>query len=500
MIDPLKLDSGITEILSADFCQPLIYGRDGSLTNDQIIVERDTWSGLKLPLIVQSTEMDVKYAVQIALDAFDHGSWRGVTKQERGRTLLRWASLIEHNAKQLATINCLETGRSLKSLEKDSIPKAVDALRWFAELIDKIDDRSVISGRYGSNFALIHREPLGVIAVILPWNDPLVTFVWKVGPALAMGNAVIVKPSEHATQVISQALLLAYKAGVPRAQVQMLTGNGNVGRLLVEQPDVSKIAFTGSTKTAAEIGFEAHRIGLKRLSFECGGKGAFVFGESGRNPAEFAKVVANGIFYNQGQTCSAPSIVHVPRSMLTKISEYLCEESLKYLPQHPFSHGCVGLMISRSVVARTKEALSQLSKDMFIRPSNELRIEPEFSEWAMIPTVLTGLPESHYFWDTELFAPVLLIRAYDDVMEAVAKANSSKFGLASGVWSQDIDECMEIARKLQSGNVHINSWGNDPNQVPFGGIKNSGSGREKSIDTMNDYSYIKSIFYQQIGG
>lgn len=492
-------EASLGSVLSGGGCMPLLADQASAGLQVEAWLERDAWSGQRLPPTCQSSDSQVDAAVAAAQRSFADGAWRGQPKLLRREVLLRWASLIEADAARLAHLNCLETGRSLSSLLQDSLPKSVQVLRWFAELLDKLDDRAVHTGEFGADFALVRREPIGVVAAILPWNDPLVTLAWKVAPALAMGNAVIVKPSEHATLVVREALQLAHQAGVPIGCLQMLTGDGLAGSRLVQRRDVRKVAFTGSTRTAAAIGAAAHRDGLKRLSFECGGKGAFIFGRHGREPAEFAGVVARNMFYNQGQICSAPSVVHVPHEAADEVAALIGEALKNFLPDHPLQTPGVGFMVSREAVAKARAGLHELDDAVFACAVNDRHAPPRFADWSMTPTVLRGLPDSHPFWDTELFAPILLIRPYRDVAEAVDFANASKFGLAAGVWSQDIDECNELASKLVFGNVHINSWGDDPNQVPFGGVKDSGSGREKAADAFDDYSQTKSIFFRPRG-
>ena len=473
---------------------PILAGGHGAVVAREL--ERRAWSGSRLPPTLQSSPEQVAQAVASAREGFDAGAWRGLSRLRRREVLLRWASLIEEHAPRLARINCLETGRSLRSLQRDSLPKAVAALRWFAELVDKLADRSLHPGEFGTDFAIVRHEPIGVVAAILPWNDPLVTFAWKVAPALGMGNAVIVKPSEHATLVLREAVLLAHQAGVPVHSLQLLSGDGYVGRELVAQPDVAKIAFTGSSATAAAIGREAHRHGLKRLSFECGGKGAFVFGLAGRDIAEFAAVVATNMYYNQGQICSAPSVVHVPSSRVDEFMHHLSLHARTYLPGDPLGAREVGCMVSREAVARVRAALDPLPDSMFAGPLGDRTTPADDPAWSITPSLLCGLPDEHVLWDTELFAPVLLLRPYDDIASAIAHANASRYGLAAGIWSQDMDECVDVAARLRVGIVHINSWGDDPNQVPFGGVKQSGHGHEKALETIESYAQLKSVYYR----
>jgi len=499
MSTQVKLDAAVQAVLANAVCQPLLVDQTLAAASSMEQLERDSWSGLHLPDNCQAASPQVDGAVAAARSEYERGAWRARAKRERRGVLLEWAHRIEADALRLAYLNCLETGRSLRSLLEDSVPKAVQVLRWFAELIDKLDDRAVHSGEFGADFALLRREPIGVVAAILPWNDPLVTLVWKVAPALAMGNSIIVKPSEYATLVVREAIGLAHQAGVPSGCLQMLTGDGQAGRLLVCHSGVDKVAFTGSTRTAVDIGRDAHLTGLKRLSFECGGKGSFIFGEGGRAPKEFARVVAQNMFYNQGQICSAPSVVHIPENRADALIADICKAALPFFPAHPLAEARVGLMVSRAKVAAVRQRLGAVELAYFASVQGAGPSGEDLQEWSLKPTVLRDLPADHPFWDEELFAPVLLVRTYRTVSDAVRFANASRYGLAAGVWSQDIDECITLADQLQAGNVHINSWGDDPNQVPFGGIKASGHGREKSIDSLEGYSQLKSIFFKPAG-
>lgn len=490
-----SIDTYVAKVLEEAFCTPFLASDGNQTVINTASIARDPWLEYRLPSVIQSSEDQVREAVEAGQREFATGAWSRLSKHSRRELLLVWANLLEHHAEQLALINCLETGRSIRSLVDHSLPKAVRILRWFAELTDKLEDRSVNSGEYGDDFGLIRREPIGLVAVILPWNDPLVTMAWKVAPALAMGNSIIVKPSEHATLVIREAISFAYEAGIPLGYLQMLTGDGRVGELLVRQRAVSKVAFTGSSLTALKIGSQAYGTGLKRLSMECGGKGSFIFGKKGENIDGFANVVAKNMFYNQGQICSAPSVVHIPNKYKDRFISAVLDASRAFTPRHPLSGELVGLMISKAAVSKIREELEALDTKFFaIKPSDQPTLS--FPSRSLYPTVLVDLPEKHHFWDAELFAPVLLVRSYDCVSEAVYHSNKSKYGLSCGVWSRDIDECMEIAGKLRAGNIHINSWGDDPNLVPFGGIKESGFGREKSIDTLGEYSFVKSIYYK----
>lgn len=457
------------------------------------IITREVWYSNEPIRIQQAPLRSVSDCVDIATSDFQRGPWRGYSRSKRRDVLLSWAKHISDSSSKLSLLNCAETGRALSEIRTDSVPKAISALVWFAEAIDKHEDRSLHPGNRDNDFAVVKQEPVGVVAAILPWNDPLVTLMWKVAPALAAGNTVIVKPSEQATAVVVAAVKLAHSAGVPMSTLQVLTGNGEVGDLLITHAAVDMIAFTGSTRTAQKIVSRSHAVGIRRTALECGGKGPFILGRESSDLKKFSSVVARNIFYNQGQVCSAPSIILVPRGSGHKIANLVQVEAIRYCPDTP-TEGKVGYMISRSAVSGVRDLLSSLEDRNFWGELSDRRLPPRSCALSMTPTIIVDLSDESELLCTELFAPVLIIKEYDLLEDAITFCNKCPYGLAGGVWSDNLDECIHVASALRVGNMHVNSWGDDGNSVPFGGIKNSGYGREKSLSTFDDYTHTKSIY------
>lgn len=448
-------------------------------------------AGIALPPQVICGEDEVRHAVSRAEAAHQQGQWRNAERATRKAVLLRWADLLQSHAEDLALMDCIQTGRSLQNFARHSIPKGIEALRWFAELADKTEDRSVSEGHVPGYLTIMRREPLGVVAAIVPWNDPLVVFIWKVAPALLCGNAVVVKPSEHAFHSLALAVKLAHEAGLPAGQLQLLTGDGSTGAALVRDPAVACISFTGSSATGKWIAAEASRDRLKRVSLECGGKSGFLVSNLSHKPEDAAVCLAKNVFYNQGQICSAPTRAYVHVDVFDRFMTRLGAEAAKYAPSHPIGGSTgVGYMIHKDAVRRVSQALAEAADRGYQPVVHAIAVDPER---CMYPTIFVDVPEQDPLASRELFGPVLIVNRVQTVDEAVQRANASDFGLAAGLWTDDLDEAMAVSARLESGMVHVNSYGEDGNQIPFGGIKDSGIGKEKSIDTLSSYSHVKSV-------
>lgn len=448
-------------------------------------------AGIALPAQHMCGRVEVDTAVSYARQAHKDGYWRNLPRDTKKSVLLRWADLLEQSSATLSLLCAAQTGRSLANFNENSLPKSIAALRWFAELIDKIEDRSIVDGQQASYLSIIRREAIGCVVAVLPWNDPLVVFLWKVAPALVCGNSVIVKSSEYAHHALVMAVRLAHQAGIPEAQLQLLTGDKDTGALLVTHSDVDAISFTGSTATGKWIASEASKQRIKRVSLECGGKSAFLVSNHTNKLTDAAVCLAHNVFYNQGQICSAPTRAYVHTAVYDEFLELLQERSLRWRPSHPIDDaGIVGHMIQTEAVKRVNLAIKEAgSRGHFPVFTGEV----DESEYSIHPTIFTNIPEQDPLSCKELFGPVLIINRVDSVDTAVMRANDTNYGLAAGIWSDDLDEVMRVTSEIESGTVHVNSFGEDGNQIPFGGIKDSGQGKEKSIDTLSSYSFTKSI-------
>ena len=445
---------------------------------------------IELPPLYVCGEEEVNLAVKTALKTYKNKIWRDKTAKEKKRILLKLADLMEENREELALLDTIETGRSIKNFYYDSIPKAIEALRWFAEAVDKYLDYAVTPEK--NKMVSIVKMPLGVVGIITPWNDPLVVAFWKIAPALLMGNSVVIKPAEQSTFSMLKVAELSIEAGIPEGVLNVITGEGETGKYLAMHNDVRGIFFTGSSEVGKKILQYAGMSNMKKVKLECGGKSAFILTKNYKNLKRAAEVLAKNIFYNQGQICSAPSRLIIDSKIKDEFLNLVVEESKKYIPSDPLSFETeVGNLVSST----QKERVEGYIKEGIYSGAKIISCDENiFKEMSIAPVILDNVPPDSPVAQEEIFGPVLVVIEYKDIKEAVEIANSTKYGLAASVWSDDINEANYVAKELEAGLVHINTYGEEDNQVPFGGVKESGIGRDKSILAFDEYSEIKTIW------
>lgn len=451
--------------------------------------------GRNLSGLCAGSGKDVDMAVQAAKVSFELKIWRDKNPDQRKEIFFKIADLMEANREKLALLDTIETGRAFKNYYEDSIPKAIDALRYFTESLDKYYDYA-IPPRVGS-FGTITREPLGVVGIITPWNDPLVVSTWKFAPALLMGNSVVIKPAEQSSFSILEVAKLVKKAGVPDGVFNVVPGYGDrAGKALALHQDVAGIFFTGSSEVGKLILQYAGQSNMKKVGLECGGKSSFIISKNCNNLQNAADVLAGNIFYNQGQICSAPARVIVHNSLKERLIDYLKAESIKYIPNDPLDFKSeVGCVVSKEQKDKIEDYIRQGVA------SGATLITPPPSKWfsekkrtAVLPSIFVNVDLASSIVQEEIFGPVLVVIGFDRIQEAIDIANDSRYGLAASIWTSDLDEAYHVARELQAGIVHVNSYGEDNNTAPFGGIKESGTGKDKSMFAFDEYSYLKTMW------
>ena len=459
------------------------------------------YQNISLPPLESPSCSDLENNIKHLHDAFKDRTWLDITAKKRVEIILRAASRLESLACQAAYYDAIESGRSLNSLIKDSIPKAVETIRWFCSALLCKYNKVYQSPDYTFDYAYTSDLPAGICLCILPWNDPLVLFAWKVIPALLMGNCVIVKPSEYSSGSALMFTKILIESGVPSNVISVIVGrNEEIFRSLILSPHIPIISMTGSTKTALYIQHTSSESEyLKKLNFECGGKSAFLIT---KNNSEISlikglKVVAENIYYNQGQICSAPSLLlcHVDhyKNALNQLKLLLQE----YSPSDPLDKSTnIGTMCNESSVKRIQ---------LFLQSATEIGgtvyqgalDDPKLINCALPPTLLI-LKKADYlkysFLQQELFGPVLTVIFLETIEDMVAIANSSNYGLASSIWSESIHDVQFSSYHLNAGIVHVNSYGKDSVGLPFGGILNSGDAKEKCIETFDQFSYKKLVY------
>ena len=437
---------------------------------------------------------DVDKAVAAAKRAYLCGVWADKSPADKKAVLLKLARLMEDNIEELALLDTYETGRAYRNYLCDSIPKAIEVVRYFAEAVDKYYDK-MIPPR-GKDFGLITRVPLGVVGAITPWNDPLVVDSWKFAPALMMGNSIVIKPAEQASLSLLKLAALTAEAGIPDGVFHVVTGFGEVvGRALAMHNDVRGIFFTGSSAVGKNILTYAGLSNMKKVALECGGKGAYIVTANCNRVAEAAKVLADNMFYNQGQICSAPSRVIADRKIFDEFMHRLKAECERYVPGDPFdTDNNVGCVVSFEQYHKIQQYIALAKSEGAQIHQAETHKQHSEKAACIQPTVISDISISSRVVAEEIFGPVVVVLPVDSTAEALSLANNSNYGLAGAVWTDDLDEACFVAEKLEAGLVHVNSYGNDDNSAPFGGIKESGLGKDKSVCSFDEYTDLKTIW------
>lgn len=426
---------------------------------------------------------DVNTAVAKAREAFDGGAWRTTHPTVRKDILIRLAKLMTRNKRELAVMESLESGKPIADCENVDIPEAIATIKWHAEAIDKIYDQTSPTG--DDAISMIVREPIGVVAAILPWNFPLLMLAWKIGPALAAGCSVIVKPAEQTSLTALRVAELAMEAGLPRGVLQVLPGDGpSVGEPLGMHMDVDMVSFTGSTETGRRFLRYAADSNLKKIVLECGGKNPAVVLEDVENLGHVAAHVVNAAFWNMGENCSAASrlIVHeaVKDELLTHIKAQMREWKTGD-PLDPQNH--LGALIDAEHCAKVAGYLK-----------GEALVGGTQDGPYVMPTVYDVAKDDPRARE-EIFGPILSVLTVASDEEAIALANDTDYGLAASVFTANTRRALRAARAIRAGTVTVNCYGEGGIATPFGGYKQSGfGGRDNGIHAHDQYTELKTIW------
>ena len=459
-----------------------------------LIKKKSPVNNYNLPDIINCSEKEIDLAVRSGRKAFNDGDWKNFSPKKKKNIFLSAAKSIKQNLKEIALIDCLETGRSIINFERDSIPKSIEVIEYFAESIDKIYD--TMKPLNLNSLGLITRKPYGVVASLTSWNDPLVPAMWKACPAILMGNSIIMKPSENSTFSLLKVAELFFKSGLPKGVLNVITGTSSTGQKLVKHHGTDAIYFTGSAETGKKISQIASVKKLKKISLECGGKSCFIITKKCKSLKKAAKILAKNIFYNQGQICSAPSRLIINNKVKNTFLKYLYNETNKFIPGDPLDYNSeVGAIVNKNQFKKIKKYFK-----IGVKEKNKYKIFNKKIWKKSInfpPVIFYETKRNSKLLKNEIFGPILTCQYFSTNEEAIEIANSTDYGLASAIWSDDFKEVHYFINEIESGIVHINSYGEDDNSIPFGGIKESGFGRDKSINAFNEFSYIKSIYFKK---
>ncbi|WP_137925240.1 aldehyde dehydrogenase [Cupriavidus sp. 2SB] len=434
---------------------------------------------------------DVDVAVAKAKAAFEDGRWHRQSPGQRKAVLLKFADLLEENAHELAVMESLDSGKPIHECQNTDIPETIHTIRWHAELIDKIYDSTAPVG--SAALSLVVREPIGVVGLVLPWNFPLLMLAWKIGPSLAAGCSIVVKPAKETTLTALRVAELAHQAGVPAGVFNVLPGGGKeVGEPLGMHMDVSMVSFTGSTATGRLFLKYAAESNLKRIVLECGGKNPAVVLKDVEDIDAVAQHVVNGAFWNMGENCSASSrlIVHadIKDELLARIGVHMRDWKMgdPLDPEHR-----IGSLVSEAHFQKVRS---------YIEHADAERLNVTFGggtkgESFVEPTVVDGVPPESRLFREEIFGPILSVTTFTDIDEAIALANDSVYGLAASVYTSHLNRAIRLSREIRAGVVTVNCFGEGDITTPFGGYKESGfGGRDKSIWAHDQYTEIKTIW------
>jgi acyl-CoA reductase-like NAD-dependent aldehyde dehydrogenase len=444
---------------------------------------------------------DVGKAVAAARKAFDDGPWSRMSRDERASFLKGISDKINDRFAELLELEVLDSGSTIRKAKED-IHLSARSMYYFSKLA-ALDLGEPVDGLNKPGFSknLIVREPIGVVGAIIPWNFPLKMAVWKLGPALAAGNTVILKPSEITPVTAMELAKIIDELGVPPGVVNIISGYGpEAGEALVKHPGVDKVTFTGSTGIGKHVMALASDT-LKKCTLECGGKSAnIICDDADMSMALDGSMYA--IFYHQGQCCEAGTRLFLPESIAGEFMDKLLEKTRKLTLGNPMETSTeIGPVVSKNQRDRILDYISKgIAEGAVLRAGGKIPDRDELANGYFVePTIFTGVDNKMTIAQEEIFGPVLSVITYKNIDDAIRMANDSKYGLAAGVWSKDEEKAEHIARRLRSGTVWINEWHLISEKAPFGGYKQSGIGREFGIDGLKEYTETKHVHIDEIG-
>lgn len=440
--------------------------------------------------VARGKKEDVDRAVQAARQVFERGDWSQATPVRRKAVLNSFADLMESHREELALLETLDTGKPIRHSLRDDIPGAARAIRWYAEAIDKVYGEVASTGP--DELAMIVREPVGVIAAVVPWNFPLLLACWKLGPALAAGNSVVLKPSEKSPLTALRLAQLAKEAGLPDGVLNVVSGFGHeAGQALALHTDVDVITFTGSTRTGKQLLKDAGESNMKRVWLEAGGKSANIIFADCENLQQAVSATAAGIFYNQGQVCIAGTRLLLEESIADEFLRLLKEQASHWQPGNPLDPATtMGMLIDNSHADTVHS---------YIRAGEQhgsLLLDGRKNPWpaAVGPTIFVDVDPASPVSREEIFGPVLVVTRFKGEEEALRLANDSQYGLGAALWTSNLSRAHRVSRRLKAGSVFVNNYNDGDMTVPFGGYKQSGNGRDKSLHALEKFTELKTIW------
>ncbi|MCR9058866.1 MAG: aldehyde dehydrogenase [Rhodobacteraceae bacterium] len=473
-----------------------IDGRQSPAETGEVLDVVSPIDGARLCGLASGSAADMNRAVRSARAAFEDGRWSKTAPAHRKKVLHRLADLIERDALELTVLGVRDNGTEINMAYKAEALSAAGTFRYYAEVIDKVYGE--IAPTAQNILALVHHAPVGVVGAIVPWNFPLMIGSWKIAPALAAGNSLVLKPAESASLSLLKIAALAAEAGVPDGVFNVVTGPGAVvGEALALSMDVDVLVFTGSGATGRRLLNYSAASNLKRCYLELGGKSPNIVFNDAPDLEEAVRVSAAGIFRNSGQVCVAGSRLLVQEDIHDDFVSALCDHARAFRVGDPLD--------LKSKIGAV-HSLTQLEADLGFVETAEAegadlrtggqRILEETGGYYMQPTVMTNVKPTDTIAQREVFGPVLAVTPFKDEDDAIRIANSTEFGLASGVWTENLGRAHRMIAAIRSGVIHVNTYGGADLTVPLGGVKQSGNGHDKSLHALDKYHDLKTAWIQ----
>jgi len=474
-----------------------IDGQFRDAADGAAFVTENPATGRQIAEVAQGGAADVDDAVAVARRAADDGRWSRVSPGDRKAVLARWADLIEANALELGTIETIDAGKPITDTVGLDMPETAACIRWHAEATDKLYGQVAPSPE--GTVATITREPVGVVAAVVPWNYPAQMAAWKLGPALATGNTMVIKPASTTSLSLLRIAELAAEAGLPDGVLNVVTGPGDiVGEALGRHPDIDCLAFTGSTEVGRNFLSWSAQSNLKRVLLELGGKSPQVVFPDVGDFEGLAANVAMAIFWNMGENCSAGSRLIVHRAVKDRVVEAVRAELANWPvgdPQEPATK--IGALINRGHMERVLRYVDIGRREGARVVAGGERILEETGGYFVPPTIFDNVRNDMTIAREEIFGPVLSVIEFDTEAEAVTLANDTPYGLAASVYTNDLDTAHRVAREIKAGVVGVNAYAEGDMTTPFGGYKLSGfGGHDKSLHAHDQYTETKTIWIQ----
>jgi len=452
--------------------------------------------GSPLAQVAACDKEDVDRAVKSARAAFNAGVWADKAPKSRKKTLLKLAGLIDKHADELALLETLDMGKPISNARNDDVFLVAECVRWYAEAIDHVYDE--IAPKPKDWLALITREPIGVCAAVVPWNFPLLMAAWKFAPGLAAGNSMIVKPAEQSPLSMLRVAELAAEAGIPEGVLNVVPGYGETaGQALGRHMDVDAVGFTGSSEVGKYFLRYSGESNMKIVSLECGGKSPNIVFADAPDLEAAAKGAVDGIFYNSGQVCDAASRLIVEASVHDKFVDTLTTLAKSYEPADPLDPKTqMGPVVDENQMKRVLGYIEKGKSQGAQVATGGKRVRESTGGFYIEPTVFDRVGSDMTIAREEIFGPVLATLTFKDADEALKIANDTIYGLGATVWTRDINKAHKTARALRAGTVMVNTPGGGGIEVPFGGYKQSGFGRDKSLHALEKYTQLKTTLFR----